>query len=391
MKILLTIHEKLDPNSGSAGSTFRLGEEYQRLGHEVFFFSMDDMPKLGEHFKRIVFPEVVAAHITRLCRHQPLDVVDCSPGDAWFWAKVARVFSKQRPLIVTRSHGLPHLKHRWLLEESRRGNLKLSWMYPLYRGGFQLWEISNSLNNADLVFLLNHEEQQYVVKELGVHSERTHVFPNGIPDTFLNLPFVPLPLDPNLTIRIAQISTYISRKGIQYSSPALQTILKRYQNVEVSFLGTNSTELAESEKAIYADFAPEFHHRIQVVPYFKHETLPELLKGHHIKLMPSLSEGFGKAIVEAMACGLAPVTTNTAGPMEIVQDQYDALVVPTRDSLAIEQALDRLITNLPFLETLRQNAYTTAQNFSWHQIANNRLTCYEEAIEKKATVGLPLL
>ncbi|MBW4658847.1 MAG: glycosyltransferase family 4 protein [Drouetiella hepatica Uher 2000/2452] len=388
MRILLVIHEKFNPDSGSAGSTFRLGEQYRKQGHEVFFFSMDDMPKVGEHLKRIVFPEIVAAHIAKLCCHDPLDVVDCSPGDMWFWAKVTRIFRKHRPLLVTRSHGLHLLEHLWLLEEARQGNLKLSWIYPLYRGGFQLWEIRSSIEDADRVFLLNREEQDYVVKELGVSPERTHVFPNGIPNTFLSLPFDPLPVDSNLTIRIAQISTYIPRKGIQYASPALQAILKRYPNVEVSFLGTACTALAEAKKAVYADFDSELHHRIQVVPYFKHETLPELLKGHHIKLLPTLSEGFGKALVEAMACGLAPVTSNAAGPMEIVQDQHDALVVPMRDSLAIERALERLITDLPFLETLRRNAYATAQNYSWQRIADDRLTCYKEAIEKKAAVNL---
>lgn len=112
-----------------------------------------------------------------------------------------------------------------------------------------------------------------------------------------------------------------------------------------------------------------------------------LLKGHHIKLLPSLSEGFGKALVEAMACGLAPVTTNVAGPMEVVRDGHDAIVVPTHNQEAIEQALDQLLTDRIYLERLRQNAYATAQQFSWLHIAQARLTCYEEAIQKKAYYG----
>jgi glycosyltransferase involved in cell wall biosynthesis len=361
-----------------------LGEQYQNFGHEVFFFSVSDAPKLGGYLQRILFPEVVMAHINSLCSNQGLDVVDGSLGDIWVWAKLARTLRRQRPLLVTRSHGLHHLTHEWILQEARRGALKLSWMYSLYRGGFNLWEIRNAVKDSDLVFLLNKEERDYVIKQLGVESARAHIFPNGIPESFLSLPFEPLPTEPDTILRIAQVSSYIPRKGIQYGSPALQTILKRYPNVEVSFIGAACSDIAEPESAIYADFDPAFHHRIKVIPRYAQETLPKLLEGHHIKLLPTLSEGFGKAIVEAMACGLAPVTTNVAGPLEIVQDGRDAIVVPTRNSSAIVQALDRLIRDRAYLEKLRRNAYETAQNYGWKHTAQARLACYEEAIQKKA-------
>ena len=45
MKILLAIHHPLDPNLGAPGVTWRLGQEYIKLGHEVKFFSFDDLPK----------------------------------------------------------------------------------------------------------------------------------------------------------------------------------------------------------------------------------------------------------------------------------------------------------------------------------------------------------
>jgi glycosyltransferase involved in cell wall biosynthesis len=75
------------------------------------------------------------------------------------------------------------------------------------------------------------------------------------------------------------------------------------------------------------------------------------------------------ALPEAMACGLAPVTTATPGAMEIVRDGHDAIMIPPRDSQAIEQALERLISDRPYLERLRRNAYATAQRYSWTRIA----------------------
>lgn len=384
MKILMSIHEKFLENSGSAGSTYRLGQEYRKLGHEVSFFSMDDLPRyLSPYWARILFPEYVAAHIAKRIRQSGLDVVDCSLGDGWVWSKVAQLQRQSKPLVVSRSHGLNHLEHLWSLEEVRQGRLQLSRIYPLYRGSIQLWEVASSLKDADLAFLLNQKEAIYAVEHLKVASHKVCVVANGIPESFIGLPFVPGSNRSDQTIRIAQVGTYIQRKGIEYSVPALRNILKRFPNVEVSFFGTGFPELEKPEAVVYADFEPGLHSRIRVVPFYEHETLPELLNGHQIKLFPTLSEGFGKALVEAMACGLVPVTTNTDGPMEIIKDGHDALVVPTRDSNAIERAIESLLLDVHKLEKLRKNAYQTAQAYSWTKIAKHRLEMYEREIAAK--------
>ena len=205
---------------------------------------------------------------------------------------------------------------------------------------------------------------------------------NGMPESFLHLPFERTPDADDDVIRIAQVSTYIPRKGIRYGSPALNRILVHYPQVQVSFFGTDCSE-SPDPNAVYADFDPGVRDRIKVVPRYRHETLPTLLKGHQIKLLPSTSEGFGMALIEAMACGLAPVTTATPGPMAIVKNGYDAIVVPPRDSEAIEQAIERLIRDRAHLDQLRHNAYATAQNYSWACISQNTLVFYEEALRLK--------
>ncbi len=377
MKILLTIHHNLDPNAGAPGITWRLGQEYQKLGHEVHYYSFDNLPqKLPGMVESMLFPEFLASHILALSQKQAVDVIDASTGDAWVWAKLRR--TDNSPVLVTRSHGLEHIMHLENLEEARLGNLNLSWKYPLYHGGFRLWEVANSLRGADLSLFSNHRDLEYGVEKLGVDPVRTGVFANGIPEPFLNLDFEPTPEAEDSVIRIALVATYIPRKGIHYGVPALNKILARYPRVEVSFMGTGCPEAQ-----VYADFEPSVHARIRVVPRYQHETLPQLLRGHHIKLFPTLSEGFSVALMDAIACGLAPVTTTTPGPMEVVRDGDNGILVPPRDSLAIEQALERLILDRPYLDRLRRNAYATPQNYSWERITCDNLAFYEEALFQK--------
>jgi glycosyltransferase involved in cell wall biosynthesis len=382
MKILIAAHHYLDPNAGASGATLRLAEQYQQQGHEIYFYSFENLPhKFSELAEAMMFPGLVAIHIDRLVKQQSIDVVEAMTGDAWLWGKFLQNFNRNRPLLVTQSHGLEHRVHLERLEDARRGTLHLSWKYPLWHGGFGLWEVATSLRCADLSFMLNHQDADFAREQLNVKPERIHVFPNGISESLLNLPFAPMTEFEDGMIGIAQVGSYTSRKGIHYSIPALNAILARYPKVKVSFLGTGC-----SEDQVYADFDPIVRDRVLVIPSYANEQLPNLLQGHQIKLMPSLSEGFGLALVEAMACGLVPITTAIQGPMEIVTDGHDGLLVPIRDSQAIKQTIEQLIKNRPYLEQLRRNAYVTAQRYSWTDIAKKRLAIYENTLDKRSHV-----
>ncbi|WP_333347689.1 glycosyltransferase [Microcoleus sp. w1-18aA5] len=89
------------------------------------------------------------------------------------------------------------------------------------------------------------------------------------------------------------------------------------------------------------------------------------------------------AFMDAIACGLAPVTTSTPGPMEVQRNRDNGILVPPRDTLAIENALERLIIDRPYLEKLRRNAYAATQKYSWHGNARDNLTLYEATLSQK--------
>lgn len=379
MKVLLTIHQYLDPNAGAAGATLKVGHHYEQLGHDVQYYSFDDLPhQLSGVAKGVLFPEFVTARIAALAQQKAVDVINASTGDSWIWGKFLHNKRQNQPLLVTQSHGLEHLIHLSCLEEAKRGNLKLSWKYPFYNGSFRLWAVATSLRCSDLVFMLNQHEVEYAVNHLQVEPERVHFVPNGIPEAFIGLAFNPPSISDSSALRIALVGTYIPRKGVQYSVPALNQILTRRPDVKVSFFGTRC-----SAEKVYVDFEPTVRDRVQVIPHYSHEHLPILLQGHHILLFPSLSEGFPLAIPEAMACSLAPVATNIHGHTEIVEHENNGLLIPTHDSQAIEHNLEILINNRPYLAQLCRSAYETAQRYSWVNIAQKRLAIYEAALDKK--------
>jgi glycosyltransferase involved in cell wall biosynthesis len=150
--------------------------------------------------------------------------------------------------------------------------------------------------------------------------------------------------------------------------------MRRHHNVEASLLGTGVPEAK-----VRADFPADLQPRVQVVERFERDRLPTLLVGHSILLFPSLFEGFASAVLEAMACGLAPVVTAIPGIAERLTDGVNALIVPPRNSAALSAALEILIGSPERLSEMRRRAHALAQNFAWTRIAAQTVALYEEA------------
>jgi glycosyltransferase involved in cell wall biosynthesis len=381
LNILFTVHHFLDLNAGASGATHDLATQYRQLGHSVEIYSFDDLPlpaSFSERERNMLFPFFGAAHIKSRLRRGQIDVIDASSGDAWLLSFLMRRARKARPLLVTRSHGVEHRMHDMLMEEARRGNLRLSWKYPLYHGGWRLREVARSFRRSDLNIVLNQTDKRYLIDKLRVSPERIRVIPHGISESFFDLPLSPTPLENHDPLSIAYVGRHDFRKGYGYLVEALSEVLARYPHVTVGFFGCLC-----APEVILRDYDPDVRSRIRVVPEFRRSALPKLLSGYHIKVFPTLGEGFGLALVEAMACGLAPVVTAVPGPLDIVTDGYDAIVIPPRDTQAITGAIEALINDVQRLDALRKNAQNTAQGFRWRTVADTTLEAYREFLERE--------
>ena len=375
MRVLLSIHHELDPDTGAPGATLELGEGLAERGNAVEYLSFDDMPgpRLPFMAATIAFPYYAAAALPARTRHG-LDVIDASTGDAWVWARLHR--SRRRPLLVTRSHGLEHLFQEREIERAERENRKLSWRYPLYWGGWRLREVELSLRASDLVFVLSEEERSYLVQRLGIDPERIRLTANGVPESFLQ------------NIReagmngggpaVAMIGAHRPIKGIEHGSEALAAALEADPELRVSFLG-GGVPAAET----LARFPRDLHDRISVTERYHREELPGLLKGHSIALFPSFSEGFSLAMIETMACSVAPVASDIPGNRETVDDGVNGLLVPAGDAAAATAAILRLRRDPELLARMRLACVNAGAEHSWPRIAADTEAAYEEAIARR--------
>lgn len=148
------------------------------------------------------------------------------------------------------------------------------------------------------------------------------------------------------------------------------------QRKGVSYLlqGYEKFRRADSELHIVGGYTPghevyaRFQHLYRHTPHIPHKDLPSLFREADVFVFPSLVEGMGLVVLEAMACGL-PVITTTHGPGDIVRDGLDGFFVPIRDSEAIANRLDQLYRDPSLREQMSRNAREQALRYSWQAYA----------------------
>jgi glycosyltransferase involved in cell wall biosynthesis len=113
--------------------------------------------------------------------------------------------------------------------------------------------------------------------------------------------------------------------------------------------------------------SPEIKRRIVLTGYVSQEDKVALLSGARALVLPSLYEGFGLPILEAMACGTPVLTSNRSALPETAGGA--ALLVDPTDTAAIAEGIRRLLTDGALRQELRTRGLTRAGGFDWRQTA----------------------
>lgn len=111
--------------------------------------------------------------------------------------------------------------------------------------------------------------------------------------------------------------------------------------------------------------------------YVPDADLPLLYNAADIFCYPSLYEGFGLPVLEAMACGTPVIASNVSSLPEVAGDA--ARLVDPYDEHAIAEALRELAENDALRHTLRVKGLAHARQFSWERTAQQTLQVYERA------------
>ncbi len=116
------------------------------------------------------------------------------------------------------------------------------------------------------------------------------------------------------------------------------------------------------------------HDAVRVTGYVAEADKPALIRGARIFIYPSLHEGFGVPVLEAMACGVPTITGNRTSLPEIAGD--GALLIDPASQQQLTKALEHLYTSQPARAELAARGLAQAARFSWSKTAAETVAVY---------------
>jgi glycosyltransferase involved in cell wall biosynthesis len=202
---------------------------------------------------------------------------------------------------------------------------------------------------------------------------------NGVSNHFMNCPDV-MSLN-NVKIKYNLPDQYMLHLANKDPRKNTKNVLKAFNgflnststDYKLVMLGYNEQDLIKILTEIKANNLIE---KVVLLGYVPDQDLPAIYSLSQLFLFPSLREGFGIPIIEAMACGVPVITSNTSSMPEIAGDS--ACIVDPNDSDAIMQGILKISTDLEYKNELISKGLERCKKFSWNNMALQVLEVYKK-------------
>lgn len=148
-------------------------------------------------------------------------------------------------------------------------------------------------------------------------------------------------------------------KGVIEILSALQSLQDKAYDFTFTFIGDGKIMKTALQFVV--------NHNLTNKVSFKGWVAADKVKGHLIEadvfVLPSWAEGMPNALIEALSCKLAAVTTNVGMIPNYLKHNEDALIIPPKDSNALFLAMEKLILNPRIKINLAKNGYKVASSY----------------------------
>lgn len=217
---------------------------------------------------------------------------------------------------------------------------------------------------SDLIISVSAFTARQVEQLLHVEASRIRVIPHGTRPA--PLPRIPTVREP----MILTVGAIQRRKNIVRLVEAFEHVDREWKLMLAGSFGFDSQEALERIAN-----SPR-KQDIQVLGYVSRPELEDLYRRASVFAFPSLDEGFGMPVLDAMARGVPVLTSNASAMPEVAGDA--ALLVDPTDVGSIADGLRRLTTDSALRETLIQAGLARAGRFTWEKSVEATWLVYQE-------------
>jgi glycosyltransferase involved in cell wall biosynthesis len=282
-----------------------------------------------------------------------------------------RLIQSERYDIVHFHTKRAHALALWLGRSRRMKTVVTRRMdYPLKKNWYNL-QLYN--RRTDAVVAISRRIAE-VLMEAGVHERKIRVIYSGIdPESFAPFSFRPWCARP---VVVGTVALLVKRKGHRFLLQAAAILKKRGYQLRYRLVGDGPER--ENLEQLVATLGLEeevsFQGFLSNVPLF----LPEV----DIFVLPSLYEGLGVAVLEAMAAGKPIVGCQVGGIPELIRDRENGLLVPPGNAEALADAITLLLSRQGLAESLARRAWEKVRSeFTLEQMGKKNESLYYELLQ----------
>jgi glycosyltransferase involved in cell wall biosynthesis len=238
------------------------------------------------------------------------------------------------------------------------------------------------LRNLDAVITLSESAKQGLSQYLRLQPDRIHVVPLAADPSFR--PFQETYVDSVLARHqlergfVLYVGALEPRKNVPTLLRAIARLRREIPDVRLVIVGAPRWKFSAIPRVLDE---LDLRDAVRFTGYVADADLPALYSAAAAFCFPSLAEGFGLPIVEAMACGTPVVCSNVSAMPEVAGDA--ALLVEPTNPDAIASALRRVLQQPELADQLRERGLSRAAQFSWERTARKTLDVYSRVLYER--------
>lgn len=175
--------------------------------------------------------------------------------------------------------------------------------------------------------------------------------------------------DPNKPLKVLYVGSLSQRKGLADLLEATEALGR---SVALTLIGKRVGTCQPLDAAL------QKYHWIESLP---HSGILEAMRSHDVLVFPSLFEGFGLVLTEALSQGMPVISTPHTCAPDIIEDGREGFIVPIRDAEAIAGKLNLLHEDRVRLQGMKEAALLRARTMSWERYQENLVRTVGEILK----------
>jgi glycosyltransferase involved in cell wall biosynthesis len=377
MRIAIATLSSGRPEGGVANVVHNTARALRGRGHAVTcLFSEDILPSPAPipRFHAAYFSYRLAKFLSR--RKSEFDIVQIHAPMGFMYGLLRRFRpGAELPPYVMFLHGIEERRIHAMGREAKKGRAwYFRWKNQLWEKVYHLPLYRWSIQTADQAVVINWETWTVVQLKYNRDIGKVWYIPNGVESHY----FIQRDYAQGDALRLLFVGSWLDHKGVFYLRDGFEELGKRIPQVRLTVAGCSA-----SEETVRRFFPESVRSRLEVLPFVSRKEMPSLYAAHDIFVFPSLFEGLPIVLLEAMASGMPVVTTETCGMKDVVEDEYNGLLMKPASTAAFVAATERMIHCADLRARLGRAAQETMKRHTWERAAAQLEGVFQLAVRAK--------